>query len=58
MSRAAVIEADGEGGGAVFGTAVQVFAGTQRELRVRFTEPPIAVDAGVRRPGPGPSSPR
>lgn len=61
MAGAAVIEADGEGV-AVFRTAVQVFAGTQSELRMRFTEPPpplpIAVDAGVRRPGPGPSSPR
>jgi hypothetical protein len=61
MAGAAVIEADGEGV-AVFRTTVQVFAGTQSELRMRFTEPPpslpIAVDAGVRRPGPGPSSPR
>lgn len=39
MSGTAIIEADGEGV-AAFRTTVPVFAGTESELRLRFTDPP------------------
>ena len=61
MPGSAVIEADGEGV-AVFRTSVQVFAGTQSELRIRFAEPPppppLPPPGPVSRPSARPSSPR
>lgn len=62
LAGTAVVECDGEGV-AVFRTTVAVFAGTQSELRLRFTDPPIPPpppppDAGLRRPSARPSTPR
>lgn len=65
LTGTAVVEGDGEGV-AVFRTTVAVFAGTQSELRLRFTEPPPPIampvvragDAGARAPSARPSSPR